>query len=187
MSTPLEHALDNFIERFIEAQQTATGALPQIEFDPEWPSPCYQGTAGAGNKVAWKPVRQQTPHPLFDGLATALETEIHPDLRAYYQRYWSDPIPARCAEGDLSLLFLWNEEDYERLRGNLVGHALAKKKQRQPLTLFFACTEPEDYVLSLDNTSGVVLLEQPGRKPLREVAGSLTDFIQRLEPRTLTD
>lgn len=189
MTRPLEQALDRFIQRFLDQQRSLGGSLPQVEFDALWPSPCYQlsarerADADEGQPVPWQPVRQAVRNPLFDGLAQALETPIHPDIETFYGRYWSEHLPASSQEGGLSLLQLWNDEDYERLRGNLVGHALAKRKQRQPLTLFFGCTEPDEYVLSIDNESGRVLLEQPGRKPLRELAPSLADFIDRLTPR----
>ena len=81
--------------------------------------------------------RQTQLHPLFEGLEKALELEIHSDIKAYYNRYWSDPIPARFEDGDLSLLFVWNDEDFERLRGNLIGHAMAKHKIKAATDIFF--------------------------------------------------
>jgi SecY interacting protein Syd len=49
--------------------------------------------------------------------------------------------------------------------------------------VFFACTEPEsDLFLAVDNTSGAVMLERPGYKPIRQVAPSLAAFIATLEP-----
>ncbi len=176
-------ALDDLVERYLEACHQLTGTLPRMEHDPEWPSPCYQGDADSNGMICWQPVRQTTTSDLFEGLACALDTPIHPDLIAYYSHLWSDPIPVSCQEGELSLLFIWNDADYERLRANLIGHALTKRKLRLPLTLFFACTEPDaNYFLSLDNDSGEVLLEQPGRKPLRTIAPSLAEFLGTLQP-----
>ncbi len=176
-------ALDHLIERYLKACHQRTGALPRIEHDPEWPSPCYQGEPDSNGMIDWQPVRQDQSSDLFERLACALDTPIHPDLIAYYSHLWSDPIPVSCQEGDLSLLFIWNDADYERLRANLIGHALAKRKLRLPLTLFFACTEPDaNYFLSLDNNSGEVQLEQPGRAPLRTVAASLSEFLNTLQP-----
>ena len=80
----------------------------------------------------------------------------------------------------MALLQVWNQDDFDRLIGNLIGHALAKRRSKSPLTLFFACTDQDDYFLSLDNRSGRVLLEQPGVPPVRQVAENLTEFLQRL-------
>lgn len=183
MPTSLPQALDQFIERYLELYRDTPAGLPLIDYDADWPSECYQGPADRNHQSPWKPVRQTTTNPLFDGLSAALETEIHRDIRDYYNRYWSDPIAASSADGDLSLLFVWNDEDFERLRANLIGHALNKRRQKLPLTLFFACTEPEELVLSLENSSGRILLEQPGQPPIREIAPSLEEFLHQLSPR----
>lgn len=184
--TTVTEALDRFVERFLALYADQQPPYPQQSYDNEWPSPCYINPGKEGEPCGWQPVQQQQTHPLFAGLENALETEIHPDLASYFNRYWSDPLPARCADGDLSLLFVWNEEDFERLRGNMIGHALMKKKRRQPLTLFFACTEPEELVISIENHSGHVVLEAPGKKPHRTLANSMTEFLLQLSPRMLT-
>ncbi|MBY4677977.1 SecY-interacting protein [Marinobacterium arenosum] len=171
--------LDRLIDRLAELNPEP----PQTAYDNDWPSACYLHQADDGQPVPWRPVRRDDSEDMFARLAAALEQPIHPDLVAYYCRYWSDPLPAQCPDGELSLLQVWNPDDMERLRGNLIGHALAKRKQRQPLTLFFATTEPDgNYFLSIDNQSGEVWLEQPGKKPLRKLADSLADFLATVEP-----
>ena len=50
--------------------------------------------------------------------------------------------------------------------------------------MFFACTEPDgDYFLTINNDTGEVQLEAPGRKPLRTVAGCLAEFMDTLTPQ----
>lgn len=185
MPLTLDQAIDQFIEQFLALYRTDQIPMPTSEYDTDWLSSCYQSSAEDGVDVPWKPVRQKNLHPLFEGLESALETPIHPDLKSYYGRYWSDPIPATFKNDDLSLLFVWNDDDYERLRANLIGHALSKQKIKQPLTFFFACTEPDELVLSLENSSGKILLEKPGRPPLREVAPSMAEFFKQLVPRKI--
>jgi SecY interacting protein Syd len=119
----------------------------------------------------------------FAGLERALETTIHDDIKAYYGAFWSGGLEATARDGHVSLILLWNPSDAERLVENLIGHALAKRRARSPLTVFFACTEPDsDLFLSVDNATGEVVLEAPGAKPLRTVAPSLTVFLRRLLP-----
>jgi len=177
-------ALDHFIAR----QQVLQPTAPVTPFDSQWPSACYLQEANDGDPVGWRPVKQAEASDMFERLGEALEQQIHPDIVTFYSRYWSDPLPASCEEGELSLLQVWNAEDMERLRSNLVGHALAKRKQRQPLTLFFATTEPDgNYFLSIENESGTIWLEQPGKKPIRQLADSLAAFIDRLKPEPIQD
>lgn len=176
-------ALKHFVEHW---KQLHEGNLPQIDFDAQSLSPCYTQTTKDGHPTTWQPTAQSTPTDMFERLADALETPLHPDIIAYYSSYWSDPLLAQSSEGDLVLLHAWNEADMERLRGNLIGHALNKRRQRLPLTLFFACTEPDDGILSINNQDGSVWLEYPGKPPIREIAPSLGEFLARLTPRRHT-
>lgn len=162
---------------------------PLTIFDPDWPSPCYQQDAEAGVRVCWRPVLNTEGTELFEGLEQALEQPIHPALSTYYSRYWSDPIPARLPDGqEASLLQIWNTADFERLRGNLIGHALSKQKQRRPLTLFFATLEPNtDQFFSIDNADGSIWIEHAGKAPLKQVAGSMAEFLDQLTPLKLPD
>ncbi|WP_210396835.1 SecY-interacting protein [Motiliproteus sediminis] len=182
MPVTVTQALDRFIEHYLQAQLARYGDLPRLEHDPDWPSPCLQGEPDPQGLQRWQPVLQSEPTDLFERLAEALGEPVHNDIAAYYSRYWSDPLRASCATGDLSLLFVWNAEDLERLRGNLIGHLLDCRRRKRPDALFFACTEPEDYVLSIDNQSGEVLLEQPGSPKFDIVAPSLAGFIDSLRP-----
>ena len=182
MASDVEIALDEFVEQLIKLQPEA----PTLPFNSEWPSDCYEARASDGIPVGWRPTRQKTQSDLFERIADALDERIHPDIAAYYCRYWSDPLPANCVEGDLSLIQVWNDEDMERLRGNLIGHALSKRQQKRPLTFFFACAEPDDnYFISVDNFSGEVLLELPGKPPIRKLADNLAEFIRSLTPRPI--
>ena len=175
-------ALDAFVDRYLEQ-------YPHLEdpFDPEWRSPCeasepYLDTRGE-RRVPWRPSRRRAGADDFAGLERALETPVHPSVKAYYGRYWSGGLEAEAPDGHVSLLMLWNAEDAGRLVENLIGHALAKRRARSPFTIFFACTEPDsELFLSIDNDSGRVLLDVPGGKPLRVVAETLGGFLQTLRP-----
>ncbi len=169
-------------------------AWPAIEapFDPAWRSPCELGEpysrpseqrAGEpGRFIRWRPVKRSFADD-FSGLEKALETEVHPDIKAYYGAWWSGNLEAEAPDGHVSLILLWNPADAERLVENLIGHVLVNRRSKSPLSLFFACTEPEsDLILTVRNDTGEVLLERPGHKPLRTVAGSLAEFLDLLVP-----
>lgn len=183
-----EKSASEALDQFIQRQQALQSNLPLVTYDSDWPSNCYVNEVGNGNTTPWRPVKQTERQDMFERLGEALEVTIHPDLISYYTRYWSDPLPAHSSDGDLSLLLVWNNDDMERLRSNLIGHALGLRKQKRPLTFFFACTEPDgDYFLSIDNNTGEILLEQPGKKPLRKLSDSLADFLDSLEPLKIAD
>ena len=86
----------------------------------------------------------------------------------------------RDRHGACELLQVWNEEDFERLQQNLIGHLLMKKRLKQAPTLFFALTDEDDFVLSVLNSTGEVVLEQVGRPPQKVISPSLPAFIATL-------
>lgn len=178
MVSSVKTALDAFIQRALDL--TSDGYF-QAEYDPEWRSEC-EVDSPEGEQVRWRPVPQRIPVN-FSGLENALEVPIHPDIVAYYGSYWSDTLEATADEGHVSLIQLWNLQDFDRLIENLIGHALAKQKIKQPFTVFIATTDPEsELFLSIDNQSGKVLLEEPGKPPLREVEENVATFLDRLKP-----
>lgn len=181
MST--ENSLDNFFKRFVNVVATETGELPVTEYDKQWLSECQQGVPFMSEQmqhsIHWQPVLRSANNALA-GLESALEISLHPDIKAFFSRYWSDHIEAIFQQGNLSLMFIWNENDMQRLIENQLGHALNKLRNKQSLTFFIACTDA-DYIISIENQSGQVVLERPGYAIEKVLAVSLTDFLDELE------
>jgi len=66
---------------------------------------------------------------------------------------------------------------------NLIGHLMAKQKAKLPFTLFFATTDPDsEFFLSIENSTGKILLEEPGQPPIKEVDPDLLTFLKRVSP-----
>ena len=59
---------------------------------------------------------------------------------------------------------------------------MLKRRLKQPETLFFALTSEDDFILTLNNTSGEVMLEQVGLPPKEALAPDLATFIHSLQP-----
>ncbi|HJN51933.1 MAG: SecY-interacting protein [Pseudomonadales bacterium] len=177
----VETALADFMQRFKSAAAGSGGAFPPQKFDPDWPSPCRIGAPAAGY-IRWEPVPQSQTTD-FRGLENALELEIHKDIKAYYGSYWCGALEATAEEGHVSLIQMWNPQDFDRLIENLIGHAMAKRRLKHPFTVFVATTEADsELFLSVDNDTGGVLLEEPGCPPRRQVDENLASFIDRLTP-----
>ena len=172
--------LDHFIEETL-------ARYPKLwsEYDAHWRSPCEIGEPvqlADTTAIEWQPKPRLNADD-FSGLENAFETKIHPSIKDYYGSYWSGGLEATCNDGHVSLMFLWNDEDRDRLLDNLIGNALAQKRSRSPLSIFFACTDPASaYYLAVNNKTGEVQLELPGRKPIRTVETSLSEFLERLTP-----
>ena len=180
MATPAERALDAFFQRLTDWHGDDTGHALRVPFDPDWPSPAQFGDPDSGGQVAWTAVRQSPPCSFAD-LENALELSVHPDAWTFYTRYFGAHVDASFQSGNLSLLFPWNEEDFRLVTGNLIGHALEKRRVRQPFTVFFANIDDGRF-LSIDNDSGKVMLEVLGARKPYDVADSLAGFLDRLDP-----
>jgi SecY interacting protein Syd len=180
MDQAVSVAMDSFIQKVVkESQNSQTQLL--IDYDPQWPSLCYVQQGEVGDKVLWQPVKQLQPATWHD-FEHALGLTLHPSIIAFYQCYWSDNLPATHASGKLELIQVWNEADFARLQQNLIGHILMKRRLKQAETIFFALTEEEDFILSINNVSGEVVLEQIGLEPKQVIAADLASFLSSIEP-----
>ena len=181
MSAEVKAALERLLRRYVDHYERLTGSLPTQEFDRTWISPCQIGAPTADGMIRWTP-REREAGADFTGLERALDTEIHSDIKSFYGSYWSGVLELKAAEGGVTLIQIWNDDDFHRLVENILGHAMAKQRMKAPLTVFIACTDEEEHILSVDNETGQVVLEEPGSMPIRSVSPTIAEFLDRLEP-----
>ncbi len=173
-------ALTHFIDRY-------TRSHPELvsDADPNWRSPCEIDYSTDRKKVAWRPYKRE-PNNDLTGLERALECQMHHDIKAYYESFWSGDLIAEVPGlGHFNLLMPWNQEDMERLVANLIGHALQQKRRKRGLTWFFGCANDEDdyeRFLSVDNASGKVLLETLTDTQNELLANNLSEFFRQIRP-----
>ncbi|MBU2977844.1 SecY-interacting protein [Alteromonas sp. C1M14] len=178
MIHPMQSSLDAFVEKFRNQAKVQADFL-SIEFDPQWPSPCYQKEGVNGDIVPWIPVKQ-APRGSFKGTEEALALTLHPDFHCFFTSYYSFHLPAIAPQGRCELLQVCSDADFDRLQQNIIGHLLMKKRLKQSPTLFIGLTEDDDYLISLDNTSGEVVLERVGKEPEQVLATNLSTFLDSL-------
>ena len=189
MSNSLVENLDSFINAYIDLAGDDKRRL-LTGFDTDWLSTCLLFSevqltdVTNGEQMAWRPQLQPASSHLGD-LAAALEIEIHPQLADLFCRYYSHDLPATTERGDLDILQAWNQDDFERLQKNLISHVLMKRRLKQPETLFFATTDQDDFIISVDVASGNVMLEQVGKVPTEVLANDIAGFIKTLTPRNV--
>lgn len=181
MTDALTDAIDTFFDHYQKS-------FPELvtPFDKDWPSECEIGTAvtniQGAQSIRWQPARR-APSDDFAGLENALDLVIHPDIKSHYGSYWSANLEAEAPDGHVSMLYLWNNADADRLVENLIGHALACRHNKTPFSVFFACTEADsELFLTVNNDNGSVQVEEPGKKPLATVCSCLAEFYEMLVP-----
>ena len=174
----------SFSDEFISLMKEKTGNLPLVDFDEDWLSPCEQSRKD--DYVYWQPVPIPSQKSLtFNNVEEALEISLHQDIKDYFTTIYSETVEAVCEEGALSLLFAWSEDDFYRLQENIIGHILMKQRLKQDETIFFAVTDEEDMIISVDNNNGEVWVERVGCKPHKKISDSLVEFIRQLTPNSV--
>ena len=177
----VQASLARLLLRWVDAVRGRAGRLPRLPYDEDWPSPCVVEDSDTRGLLSWRPLARNEDAD-FCGIEHALQTRLHPDIRAFYGSFYSNPLPMRAPDGPLTLLQVWSDRDFERLLENVIGHALGQQRARLPLSVFIAVTDEDDLNLCVDNEHGRVVLERPGEAPLREIAPSLAVFLDSLEP-----
>lgn len=175
-------SLERALSRWIDAQHECSGELPSLEHDDDWPSPCIVQGPDAQGRILWRPIARDVGDADFSGIEQALEIRMHPDIQSFYGSFYSNPLPMQATDGSLTLLQAWSDFDFDRLIENLIGHAIGQKRAGSPLSFFIAVTDEDDLNLCVDNEYGTVVLERPGAPPLREIAPSLSAFLDGLTP-----
>ncbi|WP_206484188.1 SecY-interacting protein [Thalassotalea sp. G2M2-11] len=179
-NSDLAESIVRLSQSYVQQYQAALGHLPLVEVDEQWPSPCLQGQFDH-QFMQWLPV-PLTQKLSFENVENALGLSLHPSYKAYFNVILSESLPVTCEHGHLQLLFAWSEDDFARLQQNIIGHVLMKQKLKQDITLFFAVTDDDNIMLSIDNNTGAVWAEKAGCQPHKKIANSLIEFIQMVQP-----
>ncbi|NVK54027.1 MAG: SecY-interacting protein [Alteromonadaceae bacterium] len=180
----MENIVQKSLHKLMHELQSAAATQPQLmttEFDPDLSSPCYTSTVEAGQPCQWQPVLMSVEQS-FANIENALDITLNEQFCKFFTTYWSFNLQVCAEQGDCELLQVCSEDDFARLQENLIGHLLMKQRLKQPLTLFFGLTDEEDFILSVDNASGEVVLEQVGKIPQRCLAPDLASFLDGLTP-----
>lgn len=147
-------------------------------FSPHWPSPCI--IEKENDTYFWK-AKPKNQVNIFNDIESALEATFHEDFKYFYSSFWANGICVEREDINFKLIQTWNEEDQEQLKENILGHCFAKIKAKLPITLFIGCTYGDE-VISIENDTGHIVLEKPGRMPHKKLSTSLENFLVSLNP-----
>ncbi|MCH1928847.1 SecY-interacting protein [Shewanella sp. A25] len=176
-------ALDKFLDNYYRSYLSTLGELPRYYPQGET-SLCIQGEfdVDSDEAVFWQPVKRETPGS-FANVEHALELTLLPEINDYYGQFFAAPLLFDSKWGSGELLQVWNEDDFDSLQQNIIGHLMMKQKLKQPPTWFIGLLDEGDKMLTVDNSDGSVWIEIPGQLPSQQLAPSLVEFIASLSPR----
>lgn len=176
----IANQLKQLHQHYAEQVQARTNKLPLIDHDPQWPSPCEQGTVNEQGFIQYQAIARQ-PSANLNDLAKALEVEFPDALSQFYGCFFSGPIHVQLDDHHIELLQVWNEDDYDLLQQNITGHVLMKRKLKQAETVFIGLTEQDDLLITVLLETGQVCLEYVGKKPHHVLAENIEEFLNALK------
>ncbi|QYK02504.1 SecY-interacting protein [Shewanella psychrotolerans] len=179
-------ALDNFFEVYLQSYMERLGERPRYYPHGEGSDCLIDDDKGKVSDhdlaLQWQPIRRETSGS-FDNINHALDMTLHPCINDFYGHYFAAPLMFDSAKGEGELLQVWNQNDFEYLQQNLIGHLMMKQKLKQSPTWFIGVLHESDQMLVVDNSDGSVWIEIPGQVPHEKLANSLNEFIAALTPR----
>lgn len=178
-------ALEKFLSDYHQAYREKLGEAPRYYAQGE-ASDCIIVDESCSDPhvdpVAWQSISRIDPAN-FDNVAHALSLELHSDISAFYGTQFAAPVLFDSEFGEGELLQVWNQQDFEYLQQNIIGHLMMKAKLKQAPTWFVGVLGDGDVMITVNNDTGAVYKEVPGEEQSQQLADSLEGFLKSIKPR----
>lgn len=180
MSQATSLSLFALSERYLQAWQQHYQSLPICNDElAQLSSPCLVKLNGSAIPSYWQPVKIESTLTLFK-VEQGVELTLHPDIHAFYGSQYSADMSVKWNHHSITLLQVWNEEDFEGLQQNIIGHLLTQQRLKFKPSVFIATTNSEWEVISICNLTGSVMLENISNNKREILSENVALFLSQL-------
>lgn len=179
MTNLVTRALLSFTQRYSNAYFQRYQTLPCSHDLVGLASVCIQEQED--DKVYWQ-AQQRNSIASLASVEQGMELTLHPDIDPFYGTQYCADMPALWRDQALTLVQVWNKDDYVRLQENILGHLVMQRRLKQKPTVFIATTDDDMTVISICNLTGNVIRETLGRKHREVLCMDVVDFLNQLKP-----
>lgn len=179
MKRSTDNAIDHFFARYLALVRATTHDLPVAEYDPALRSPCEIGRVDDEGMTRWRPVRREEPADCSI-LSAVVGEPIHPDVRAWYSRWWSFPLEAAWGDDVLLPVVASGPIEFSQRLESAARYALACRNAGRPVAVPVAVRVLGGCV-TVRHSDGAVRIDAQGCAA-DIIADSLTVLLDRLVP-----
>lgn len=144
----------------------------------ELPSPCIIKIEPPS--IFWRSVFMQ-PAKHLANVEQIIGITLHTSAHIFYGTQYAADMKAIFSDISLSLIQIWNDDDFYRLEQNLIAHLSMQKKLKLYPTIFIASTHDDSEIISLDNVSGEVVKESLITGETTVLHQDLSSFLTQLD------
>lgn len=181
MNSDIQTQLLSLFQAYKALYSESAMALPYVDYDPEWRSPCEVGEVVDG-KIAWQ-ARQRDEVIDFNNIENALDIKLHPSIIDFYGSIYSAGLPCEFDGHPIELVQVWNEQELSLLQENMIAHFVMQQRLNKPASMFIATCSDEMQIISIINETGQVQLETLGKGQEAILAENLSEFLSQLRAR----
>ncbi|XKM13435.1 SecY-interacting protein [Orbaceae bacterium ac157xtp] len=177
-----KEALIHFTQQYQTLCKLKTGHLPSSEALYGLPSPCIVDKPIDSDEmvVFWQAVPSDL-HTL-NIVEQVVNLKIRDEAHQFYGTQYAGDMQAMFGDLRLTLIQVWSEDDFSRLEQNLISHLSMQRRLKRKPTLFIATTDDETKIISIDNQTGSIILEDLIANESTLLAENLSLFLSQLIP-----
>ncbi|CAM3024763.1 SecY-interacting protein [Vibrio rarus] len=177
MSNSIANTLHSIHQQYLKTFEQEYGTLPTSSQLVGVASPCIVETQDG--EVYWQPIQREQCAD-FSNVEKGIELELHSDIKQFYSCHYSADLSMSWQGKPLTLLQIWNDEDFVRLQENILGHLVTQRRLKIKPTVFIAAIDSDLDVISICNITGNVVLETLGTSKREVLSENVQVFLQNL-------